>query len=244
MPEAAEGEILITACGFYELFLNGRWITKGPLAPYISNPDDLVYFDRYAVALQPGENVIALLLGNGFQNNPGGYTWWFDRGDFRGAPQFALELRVGEQPVLVSDESFKTAPSPIVFDDYRFGEHYDANREIPGWNAPGFDDSGWANAIPAPTPRGEARLCEAEPIAVTGEMEPVEILPCEDGSFIYDFGLNCAGVCRLKVRGENGQRIELQHGERLINGKMDVLRIWFKKNQEDLIIFLILTKLF
>ena len=233
LPEAAMGEILITACGFYELYINGKRITKGALAPYISNPDDMVYFDRYDVALQAGENVIAVLLGNGFQNNPGGYNWDFEKGDFRGAPQFALRVSCGEDLLLESDESFKTAPSPIVFDDYRFGEHYDANLEISGWNTLEFDDSGWCNAIPAPQPRGEARLCEAEPIVVTHEIEPVRIIECEDGSFIYDFGVNCAGVCCLKIKGEKGQRIELQHGERLIDGKMDIRRIWFLKKQED-----------
>jgi len=233
LPEAAMGEILITACGFYELYLNGKRITKGALAPYISNPDDMVYFDRYDVALQAGENVIAVLLGNGFQNNPGGYNWDFEKGDFRGAPQFALSVCCGEQVILESDVSFKTAPSPIIFDDYRFGEHYDANLEISGWNTLEFDDSGWCNAIPAPQPRGEARLCEAEPIVVTHEIEPVRIIESEDGSFIYDFGVNCAGVCCLKIKGEKGQRIELQHGERLIDGKMDIRRIWFLKKQED-----------
>ena len=233
LPEAAEGQLLITACGFYELYLNGKRLTKGALAPYISNPDDMVYFDRYTLSLEAGENVLALLLGNGFQNNPGGYTWWFDKGDFRGAPQLALSLKVGDRVILESDESFKVAPSPIIFDDYRFGEHYDANRELPGWNTLDFDDSSWANAIPAPTPRGEARLCEAEPITVTGELAPVEILEGKNGSFIYDFGLNCAGVCRLKVRGKKGQRIEFQHGERLMDGEMDVLRIWFRKDPDD-----------
>lgn len=233
VAEASEGEILITACGFYELYLNGKRITKGALAPYISNPDDMVYFDRYDVALQPGENVIAVLLGNGFQNNPGGYNWDFDKGDFRGAPQFALSVCCGEQVILESDVSFKTAPSPIIFDDYRFGEHYDANLELPGWNTLEFDDSAWCNAIQAPQPRGEARLCEAEPIVSTHEIEPVRIIESEDGSFIYDFGVNCAGVCRLRIKGDKGQRIELQHGERLIDGKMDILRIWFLKKQED-----------
>ena len=70
VPEAAEGEILVTACGFYELFFNGQRITKGFLAPYISNPDDMVYFDRYPVRLQPGENVIALLLEVRVSNAP------------------------------------------------------------------------------------------------------------------------------------------------------------------------------
>ena len=68
-------ELLITGLGFYRLFLNGQEITKCILAPYISNPDDLVYYDLYSVAeyLQPGENVIGVQLGNGMQNCFGGY---------------------------------------------------------------------------------------------------------------------------------------------------------------------------
>lgn len=35
--------------------------------------------------------------------------------------------------------------------------------EIPGWNTIGFDDSAWKFAERAPQPRGEKRLCTAEP---------------------------------------------------------------------------------
>lgn len=34
----AKANVIITALGFYELYLNGERITKGRLAPYISNP--------------------------------------------------------------------------------------------------------------------------------------------------------------------------------------------------------------
>ena len=67
--------VRIAACGFYEFWLNGKRLTKGLLAPYISNTDHYVYYDEYDVTLSAGENVIGLLLGNGFQNNPGGYIW-------------------------------------------------------------------------------------------------------------------------------------------------------------------------
>ena len=62
-------EVIIGAAGFYKLFLNGKDITKGELAPYINNTDDLVYYDRYDVAdcLAEGENVVAVLLGNGLK---------------------------------------------------------------------------------------------------------------------------------------------------------------------------------
>ena len=225
---AAEAQIKIAACGFYKLFINGKDFTKGALAPYISNPDDIVYYDEYTVNLTAGENVIGVMLGNGFVNNPAGWVWEYDKAKYRSAPHFALQLICGDL-VIDADESFKTAPSPIVFDDYRYGEVFDARNCLDGWNTVSFDDSAWQNALPAQMPRGEVRLCEAEPITVQKELKPVSITKVDDG-YLYDFGENCAGVCRLTVKGEKGQRIELRHGELLIDGKMDIENIWFPRN--------------
>ena len=65
MPE--KPELLICGLGYYRVFVNGREITKGPLAPYTSNPDSYTYFDKYDLTdlLQVGENVIGVILGNG-----------------------------------------------------------------------------------------------------------------------------------------------------------------------------------
>lgn len=242
LPEKAE--LLICGLGFYELYINGRRITKGLLAPYISNPDDLLYYDDYDLLpyLREGENVLGICLGNGFQNNPGGYTWDFDKARFRGAPEMALRLDVdfsdGETLSLESDETFRTAPSPIYGDDYRNGEYYDARREIPGWCEPGFDDSGWAFAKKAPLPRGEAVLSRIEPITVAREIQPVSVIPFEDG-YLYDFGEDAAGVCRLTIQGEAGQIISLYHAESIKEGKLDRRSISFDENdyvQKDIYI--------
>ena len=48
--EAASAELIITGLGYYELFVNGKKITKGPLAPYRSNIDDYIYYDSYDIA--------------------------------------------------------------------------------------------------------------------------------------------------------------------------------------------------
>ena len=228
--------ILISARGFYELYLNGRKITKGAFAPYISNPDHIVYYDEYDVMLNKGENVIGIHLGNGFQNNPGGYIWDFDECVFRAAPSFALSVKWtdenGNEKYFESDESFLTHSSPVVFDDYRFGEHYDANRESIGWNEAGFDDSAWKNAIFSSSVRGEKRLCTAEPIVVTKELKPIEIVKEDDG-FRYDFGENCAGVCRLEINGKKGQKIDMIHVERLVDNKISFDGLWFYINDEQ-----------
>lgn len=228
----AKANVIITALGFYELYLNGERITKGRLAPYINNPDDLVYYDTYEVTLRAGENVLGVWLGNGFTNNPGGHIWDFDIAAFRAAPQMALCLtytdKSGEAHCIESDETWRTESSPLLFDDYRFGEIYDGRLEIPGWNTIGFDDSAWKFAERAPQPRGEKRLCTAEPIDIVNELKPISVTKTEKG-YLYDFGINTAGVCRLCVRGELDQRIELRHGEHLKDGLPDVENIWFKR---------------
>ena len=117
-----KARITVAVCGFYELYFNGKQITRSFLSPYISNTNDYIYYDEYDVVLNSGENVIGIVLGNGFQNNPGGYIWNFDKADFRSAPMFAMTVTQGEQVLLRSDEAFKIAPSPIMSDDYRFGE--------------------------------------------------------------------------------------------------------------------------
>ncbi len=217
----------IACCGFYRLFFNGKEITKGYFAPYIANPNLYVYYDEYEVQLDRGENVVAMLLGNGFQNDPCGYIWEFDKADFRSAPLVAASIWNEDGTcILTSDQSFRTAPSAIVSDAYRFGEAYDANLEIAGWCEKGFDDSGWDPVIEVPAPAGERKRCEAEPIIAEKEMKPVAILRDGDG-YIYDFGECNAGLCRLRIQGEKGQRITLQHADQLKNGTLALENMWF-----------------
>lgn len=223
-------KITIAVCGFYELFLNGEKITKGFLSPYISNPNHFIYFDEYDVDLKVGENVFGVLLGNGFQNNPGGYIWDFDKADFRSAPMFAMKVTSGRETLFYSDKKFKIFSSPIRSDDYRFGEYYDANYEQEGWNQIGFDDSNWSHALNTAVPSGELRRADIAPIIKECEITPISIVPCADG-YIYDFGISNAGVCRLNIVGSKGQKIELQHADSLKDNDLNIAQVWFVRER-------------
>ena len=226
-------KIRICGLGFYELYINGKNVTKGRLSPYISNPDQALFYDDYDVTehLFDGENVVGVWLGNGFQNNPYGDVWDFDKASFRSAPKFAMAFWEDGALRFESDTSFLTKPSPIVFDDYRAGEHYDAREETPSWNTLACDESGWKPAILATTPSGEARLVSAEPIVVKGEVKPVSVVKTPKGAHLYDFGLVFTGVCRLKVQGERGQMLRLTHGEILLHGDLDIRGVGFDRFQ-------------
>ena len=250
--DAPECSLRVTGLGFYRVWINGTEITKGLLAPYISNPDALVYFDDYDLSpyiLPNAENVLGFQLGNGMLNAPGGAIWDFDKAVFRAAPKLAFLLKAGGRRIC-SGPDVKTAPSPLYFDDLRAGVRYDARREIPGWNKPGFNDEGWANALPCEAPRGEFRVCEAPPVKPTGEelradaIRPARLrdyTPRDDvervavpedaadgrEGFLYDFGKNNAGIVRLKLNGRPGQRVVLQFSELLTEGEVDYNNIHF-----------------
>ena len=247
--EPRQAEITICGLGFYEIYVNGKNITKGPLAPYISNPDDVCYYDRYDLVglLKKGRNAVGILLGNGFRNAFGGFVWDFDRAACRGVPTVALCLEASDGRTgfeLEADETFRTHPSPVLFDDERMGCRYDARLEIPGWSMPEYDDSHWAHALPEKKPRGTARLCGAEPITVTQVLPPVKITRHEElpycyesmrndaaplkgavarQAYVYDFGVNGAGVTKLKIRNSvSGQTVTVRHAEDLVHGDVSV----------------------
>jgi|GEM_PF-2743594 len=122
-PAIGEGRLLISGLGFYRVWINGTEITKGLLAPYISNPDDIIYYDSYDLSkyLQPGEkNVLGFQLGNGMINAPGGEIWDFDKASCRGVPAAALCLEAtdGEKTFeMEADETFRVHSSPVLFDE-------------------------------------------------------------------------------------------------------------------------------
>ena len=215
--------LTIGAMGWYEVHINGEDITVGEMASYRANPDHFVYFDRYDITdkLTEGKNVLASVLGNGIQNTVvriwGGLNF-----PWRSAPalSFTIELKYADDTVetVISDEETLCSDSPILFNDYYFGEYYDARLEQKGWDTVDFDDSSWHKPILRKAPRGEARICESEPIKIDEERKVVSITPYEDG-YIYDFGVNGAGLCRLHINGEEGQKIVTKHFEVMVDGK-------------------------
>lgn len=207
-------EITVCGLGFYELYMNGKCITKGRLSPYITNPDEIVFYDNYDIKelFKDGKNEIRFLLGNGMQNAFGGHAWDFQKASFRSSPKlaFAIELcfENGKKEIIEADDSVLTTPSKIISDDIRMGEFYDAT----------FAGQKWKKSLPTSAPKGEKRLSIAKPIRYEQEISPVKIWK-EGKAYIYDFGINTAGVCRLNIDARENQKVKLTFGEILDDGK-------------------------
>ena len=218
--ECTEAELLITGIGFYRLFVNGCELTRGLLSPYICDAGRIVEFDKYDISpyLTVGENVIGIILGSGFRAPIAGFPVSLvscARGDVMCALVCTVD---GER--FECDSSFRTHTSPILMNDLRYGEHYDARleKETEGWTEAGFDDSDWGYAVPCDMPRGEQRLCIAPPIKLRYTLEPVKIWR-EDDAFVYDFGQNGAGLLCLHTDIPEGRKISVEFAEYLMDGR-------------------------
>jgi len=82
--------------------------------------------------------------------------------------QMNVELVDGRTFRLGSDASWKASPGPITYNSLIHGETYDAQREQPGWDRPGFNDANWVQASLAEAPSGRLTAQLLPPARVIG----------------------------------------------------------------------------
>ena len=208
-----------TALGVANLHLNGQKIGRDFLMPGWSD-----YRKRAQVLstdvtrlLRPGPNRLGAILGDGWYC---GYLLWKKDRNFYGKfPQLLarleIELKNGRRLSIVSDRTWELRYGPILSTDLYDGENYDARKEIPGWCDPETRTAGWRRADVFPKYRGLLQPKINEPVRVTQTLPTRKITRPGPGKYVFDFGQNLTGVCRLKIRGRRGQTITLKFAEML-----------------------------
>ena len=221
-------KLSICGLGYYKLYINGKDVTRGFLSSYTANPNEVLCYDVYDIKpyLQQGENLFVITLGNGFLNQPSGFIWGYDKADFRSAPKFAMAVMGDCELLLETDESFLVGNSPILFDDLRAGEHFDANSPNLYFYTQTFDDSGWGYAQTAVCPKGIEHVNNAPPIRAFEEVPAKSVVRCKNG-YVYDFGINSAGIFRLCIDGKKGQILRMTLGEDFTKGELKTKNISF-----------------
>lgn len=223
--EIRRAMVYVTALGLYELRINGRRVGDHVLAPEWTDYGKRVLYQAYEVTslLQPGENVVGAMLGDGWYAGRVGMSQVF-RGRLRAVygrkpkllMQLEIELADGRRQTVATDATWRsTLQGPIRSSDIYDGETYDARREMPRWARPGFRDAGWRpvevddslNLAPVAQPN--------EPIRVTHRLRPRRLTEPEPGVYVFDMGQNFAGCVRIRTRGRRGAQITLRHAERL-----------------------------
>jgi alpha-L-rhamnosidase len=218
LPERpAAARVFVTGLGFYELYLNGRKVGDHVLAPSRTNYLTSVLYDAFDVTdlLGSGQNVLGIMLGNGWYNPPKEHWNW--RMQWHGSPRGILQCHIeyadGRREVVASDGSWKTHSGPITFSCIYGGEEYDARLEQAGWAEAGFDDSSWGSANEVEPPGGRLAYHALPPIRVTEHVRPIAMTQPKPGMVVYDMGQNFAGWVRLRVRGPRGTAVALRFAE-------------------------------
>lgn len=213
-----KAEAVISGLGHYVLTVNGKRVGDALFAPLWSDYDKTVYYNTLDIKslLGNGENVIGVTLGNGFYNAVGNRyrKLWISFGPPTLYFVLHLTFNDGSKQTLVSDSSWKFAPSPITFNDIYGGEDYDARLEQVGWNMPDFIDSEWNEAVVQEAPQGVLRPQMLNPVRKMEEF-PVKSVVKIDDSYIYDMGQNLSGYPSIKVKGKRGDTVKITVGERL-----------------------------
>lgn len=225
----ASARAYIAAAGLYELTLNGERVGDHYLDPMYTRYDRRVLYVTHDVTrqLRMGDNVIGVLLGNGWYNHQSTAVWYFDKAPWRNRPSFCLDLRIvytdGSVETISSGKDWKTALAPVIFNSIYTAEHYDANKEIPGWNKPGFIDTAWKSVAFVHAPAEKIIAQSLHPIRLADTLHALPPLAnYADTGALYQFEKNMSGISAVTIEGKAGTVVRVKHGERLYkNGRLD-----------------------
>ncbi len=205
--------LFISGLGHYEATLNGKKLGNAFLAPGWTTYDKTVLYNTYEVTdqISNGKNVLGVLLGNGFYHVS--QERYVKGTGYFGAPKMIAMLKLqyvdGSDEYIVSDETWKTALSPVVFNNIYGGEDYDATLQTDNWNTISFDDAHWKNVVLTSIPRGRLMPETNYPVTLMDSFEVASSAIINSNTVVYDFGQNISGIPAIKVKGKPGQKIKL-----------------------------------
>lgn len=199
----------ITAHGLYEVEINGKPITATRLNPGFTAYDDYLEFQTYDVApfLQEEKNVMTVVLADGWYKGKFGILGYGNNYGLETAllAQLQIDYSNRETEWIVTDETFQYQESRHVYADLLIGEKQDGRKSKKPMHLKCAEVKtyGYDNLH---------GIC-CEPVECTQIMEPKAIVTSPRGELIVDMGQNMVGVVRLRVQGERGMEIMLEHSE-------------------------------
>lgn len=214
--QISKAEIQICGLGFHEIYLNGEKVGDRWFAPGLSQYDFRCGSITYDISKQllPGrENVIIIMLGNGFFNCHNDWQYTVNFYSWRTSPRLICDITVNGEIIVSSGTDWKTHPGPIVFDGHHLGEDYDARLELPEAFKSGFDDSQWTDAFRAYPPGGIMEHDTDEPCRIRARYPGKNITPPGAGFAVFDFETTIAGVIEVKMKGKRGSKVTFKYAE-------------------------------
>ena len=219
----ARARVYSSGLAYNYLTINGNAASDSVLDPAFTDYSKTVLYTTHDVTnlLRQGENVIGSQLGSGhYDDATRTWDWGWEQAQWRATPRLRLNLYItytdGTEQFVSSDSSWKvTTAGPTRYDSLYLGETHDAQREILGWDRPGFNDRAWTTARVVIPPSGALRAQTQEPIRVVSVLRAGKRSQPKPGVIVYDVGQNISGWAELKVNAPPGTPIEVFYSEKL-----------------------------
>ena len=198
--------IYATACGAYELMLNGKRVGDFILAPGHTDYRKRVQYQTYDVSemIKDGKNVITAELADGWYRGSCGA--WGLKNQYGTRTKLLVQLEItmldGERLVIATDEEWSwSSDGKITFADNQDGEIVDARL--------------------IPTYKCKAKLAKHRVLPVASNNVPITeheifkptLIITPNGKRVLDFGQNITGYVSFSLNAEAGKRIKLRFGE-------------------------------
>lgn len=214
-----------TSLGLNEIWINGSRVGDHMFAPGWTDYRKRLNYHTYDVSslMRKGGNAVGATLSYGWYSGYIGYAVLVNHPrvkDFYGEgaalkAQIEIEFTDGSTQLVKSDSTWRASSGPIRKSDILMGETYDARRELGAWTKPRYDDQKWMPVECQSRKHGPLESYPSPPVRITQELPAISQHRAPNGSRIFDFGQNMAGVVRLSINGRRGQKITIRHGEML-----------------------------
>lgn len=212
--KVVKARIYASACGLYELKLNGVRVSDAVMAPGFTDYRKRIQYQSYDVTeMIKEDNVLTAELADGwYRGSIGakGRTNTYGKVT-RLYVQLELTDEKGKVTTVCSDSSFDWSnDGPIRFADLRDGEKVDLNY-VPSYG-------GKARTVPF---KANLQSSDNYPVKEMEEFRPVEKIISATGRQVFKLPYNIAGYVSLKLKAAGGTKIRMVMGE-MLDEKNDV----------------------
>lgn len=205
--ESSQYTLGITADDSYKLYINGEYVTQGPIFSYVEH----YFYHEVDITpyLKKGKNVIALHTY---------YQGVINRVQNSGDGRYAVATMIRKAEENWVDLQWKYQVSAaytggVIGYNTQFMEDFDSNIWEENWNEESYDDSLWDEMVPA---TWADYTLEKQPVkAITRYEVPIKTIEKSDKKWWIDLGQEITGNIQLEATGVKGQIVSVRCGEEL-----------------------------
>lgn len=210
--KVVRARIYATACGIYEITLNGEKVGNEFFAPGWTSYHHRLQYQTYDITNQiKAKNDVWITVGNGWYLGYLGFDETPNHYDGKAAVRAMIfvEYEDGTKVSIGTDTGWTVTEDYIRSAEFYYGEVQDFTYSAQSSTAAILLDGRHKKTIGAITAQ------ESEPVRITGRLSAIDMFTTPKGEIVLDFGQNLAGVVEVKLPRLSGEKLLVRHAETL-----------------------------